>query len=172
MGKEGVRKFNPMSNLDFLSIPLKDYINANLDFAKDLEKEPSIFAVNYFLKDKDGNFLNSREDKKVWYKWAELRVHGDVGAIDAPTGLIPKYEDLKKLFKEVINKDFTKEDYNEQFKIRVKENIAKIDRIEENYRTQVVDAPKVVFDVLEAQRERLNSAREKYGDYIKPEVLK
>jgi phosphoenolpyruvate carboxykinase (GTP) len=172
LGKEGVRKFNPMSNLDFLSIPLKDYINANLDFAKDLEKEPSIFAVNYFLKDKDGNFLNSREDKKVWYKWAELRVHGDVGAIDAPTGLIPKYEDLKKLFKEVINKDFTKEDYNEQFKIRVKENIAKIDRIEEIYRTQVVDAPKVVFDVLEAQRERLNSAREKYGDYIKPEVLK
>jgi len=171
LGKVGVRTFNPMSNLDFMSIPLRDYINLNLDFIKDLEKEPRIFAVNYFLKDKNGNFLHRREDKKVCYKWAELRVHGGVGAIDGPTGRIPKYEDLKKLFKEVLNKDYTKEEYNEQFKIRVKENIAKIDRIEEIYRTQVVDAPKVVFAVLEAQRERLNSAREKYGDYIKPELL-
>ncbi len=171
LGQEGVRKFNPMSNLDFLSIPIRDYINANLDFAKGLEKEPSIFAVNYFLKDKEGNFLNSREDKKVWYKWAELRANRDVDAIDAPTGRIPKYEDLKKLFKEVINKDFTEEDYNEQFKIRVKENIAKIDRIEEIYKTQVMDAPQILFDVLEKQRERLISAQEKYGDYINPEEL-
>lgn len=168
LGQEGVRKFNPMSNLDFLSIPLRDYINANLDFAKGLEKEPRIFAVNYFLKDRDGNFLNSREDKKVWYKWAELRVHGDVDAINGPTGRIPRYEDLKKLFKEVINKDYTEEEYNEQFKIRVKENIAKIDRIKEIYRTQVVNAPKVVFDVLEEQRERLLEAQAKHGDYIKP----
>jgi phosphoenolpyruvate carboxykinase (GTP) len=171
LGKEGVRKFNPMSNLDFLSIPLRDYINANLDFAKGLEKEPSIFAVNYFLKDKDGNFLNSREDKKVWYKWAELRANRDVEAITAPTGNIPKYEDLKKLFKEVINKDFTKEDYNEQFKIRVKENIAKIDRIEEIYRTQVMNAPQILFDVLEEQRKRLLSAQAKHGDYILPSEL-
>ncbi len=171
LGKEGVRKFNPMSNLDFLSIPIRDYINLNLDFAKGLEKEPSIFAVNYFLKDKNGNFLNSREDKKVWYKWAELRANRDVDAIDAPTGRIPKYEDLKKLFREVLNKSFVEEEYNEQFKIRVKENIAKIDRIEEIYKTQVMDAPQVLFDILEEQRERLLSAQEKYGDYIKPEEL-
>jgi len=171
LGQEGVRKFNPMSNLDFLSIPIRDYINANLDFAKGLEKEPSIFAVNYFLKDKDGNFLNSREDKKVWYKWAELRANRDVNAINAPTGRIPKYEDLKKLFKEVINKDFTEEDYNEQFKIRVKENIAKIDRIEEIYRTQVMDTPQILHDILEEQRKRLLDAQEKYGDYILPGQL-
>jgi len=172
LGQEGVRKFNVMSNMDFLSVSIKDYINANLDFAKGLEKEPSIFAVNYFLVDKDGNFLNSREDKKVWYKWAELRANRDVDGIDAPTGRIPKYEDLKRLFKEVINKEFTQEDYNEQFKIRVKENIAKIDRIEEIYKTQVMDAPKVVFDVLEEQRKRLLDAQEKYGEYILPGQLK
>jgi phosphoenolpyruvate carboxykinase (GTP) len=171
LGKEGVRKFNPMSNLDFLSISIKDYINANLDFAKGLEKEPSIFAVNYFLKDKDGKFLNSREDKKVWYKWAELRSNRDVDAIDAPTGRIPKYEDLKRLFKEVLDKDFTKDDYSEQFKIRIKENLAKIDRIGEIYKTQVMDAPQILFDVLEEQRERLLWAQEKYGDYINPEEL-
>jgi len=171
LGKEGVRKFNVMSNMDFLSIPIRDYINANLDFAKGLKNEPSIFAVNYFLVDEDGNFLNSREDKKVWYKWAELRANRDVEAITAPTGNIPKYEDLKKLFKEVINKDFTKEDYNEQFKIRVKENIAKIDRIEEIYKTQVMDAPQILHDVLEEQRKKLLSAQAKHGDYILPGKL-
>jgi len=171
LGKEGVRKFNPMSNLDFLSISIRDYINSNLDFAKGLGKEPRIFAVNYFLKDKDGKFLNSRDDKKVWYKWAELRANNDVDAIDAPTGRIPKYSDLKRLFKEVLNKDFTPEDYNEQFKIRVKENLAKIDRIEEIYRTLVIDAPQIVFEILEKQKERLLSAQEKYGTYIKPEEL-
>ncbi|MEJ2354547.1 MAG: phosphoenolpyruvate carboxykinase (GTP) [candidate division WOR-3 bacterium] len=169
LGKEGVRKFNPMSNLDFLSISIRDYINANLDFPKGLEVEPRIFAVNYFLKDKNGGFLNSRDDKKVWYKWAELRVNDDVSAIDVPTGRIPKYEDLKRLFKEVLDKDFTVEDYNEQFNIRIKENLAKIDRIEEIYKTQVMDAPQILFDVLEDQRERLLSAQEKYGNYIKPE---
>lgn len=171
LGKEGVRKFNPMSNLDFLSISIRDYINANLDFAKGLEREPRIFAVNYFLKDKNGDFLNSRDDKKVWYKWAELRVNEAVGAIDVPTGRIPKYDDLNRLFKEVLDKDFTVEDYNEQFKIRVKENLAKIDRIEEIYRTQVMDAPQILFDVLEDQRKRLLKAQEKYGNYIKPEEL-
>lgn len=169
LGKEGVRKFNPMSNLDFLSISIRDYINANLDFPKGLEVEPRIFAVNYFLKDKNGGFLNSRDDKKVWYKWAELRVNDDVSAIDVPTGRIPKYEDLKRLFKEVLDKDFTVEDYNEQFNIRIKENLAKIDRIEEIYKTQVMDAPQILFDVLKDQRERLLSAQEKYGNYIKPE---
>ncbi len=171
LGKEGVRKFNPMSNLDFLSISIGNYINANLDFAKGLEKVPRIFAVNYFLKDKNGNFLNSRDDKKVWYKWAELRVNKDVDAIYAPMGRIPKYEDLKKLFKEVLDKNFTIEEYNEQFKIRVKENLAKINRIEEIYKTQVMDAPRVLFDVLEKQRKRLLKAKEKYGNYIKPEEL-
>jgi phosphoenolpyruvate carboxykinase (GTP) len=171
LGKEGVRKFNPMSNLDFLSISIRDYINANLDFAKGLEQEPRIFAVNYFLKDKKGGFLNSRDDKKVWYKWAELRVNKDVNAINAPTGHIPKYEDLKKLFKEILNKDFSQEDYNEQFKIRVKENLEKIDRIEKIYKTKVMDAPQVLFDILEDQKERLLSAREKHGDYIRPEEL-
>lgn len=171
LGKEGVRKFNVMSNMDFLSVPIKDYIKANLDFAKGLEGEPHIFAVNYFLKDENGEFLNSREDKKVWYKWAELRANGDIDAIEGPTGRLPEYKDLKKLFKQVLDKEYTKESYNEQFKIRVKENLRKIDRIEEIYKTKIMDAPQILFEILEEQRKRLTSAQKKHGDYIKPEDL-
>ncbi|KPK64288.1 phosphoenolpyruvate carboxykinase [candidate division WOR_3 bacterium SM23_42] len=169
LGKAGVRKFNLMSNLDFLSIPVGEYIQKNLDFAKDLEKTPLIFSVNYFLKDKEGNFLNEKTDKKVWYKWMELRAHNDVGAIDTPTGRIPKYEDLKKLFKEVLDKDYSEEDYKKQFMVRVPESLAKIDRIKEVYQTKVKDTPKILFDVLEEQRKRLLEAQKKHGDYISPD---
>ena len=171
LGKEGVREFNPMSNLDFLSVPIGKYIRMNLEFGQELENPPRIFSVNYFLKDKDGRFLNDKVDKQVWVKWMERRVHGEVDAIETPTGLIPRYEDLKALFKEVLGKDYAKEDYVTQFTIRVPENLAKLDRIEQIYRTQVSDTPEVLFEVLESQRERLLKAREKYGDYISPEAL-
>jgi phosphoenolpyruvate carboxykinase (GTP) len=171
LGKEGVREFNPMSNLDFLSIPIARYIQNNLDFGKDLENPPRIFSVNYFLKNKKGDFLNEKTDKKVWYKWMELRVHNEVGAVETPTGRIPKYEDLKRLFKEVLDKEYTQMQYNEQFTIRVPENLAKIERIEKIYRTQILETPEIVFKVLEDQRARLNNARERYGDYISPDRL-
>ncbi len=171
LGKEGVRKFNLMSNLDFLSIPIAKYIQANLDFAKGLNKPPLIFSVNYFLKGKDGNFLNAKTDKKVWYKWAELRANGDVDAIDTPTGRIPKYDDLKKLFKQVLDKDYKLEDYNEQFKVRIPESLAKIERIKKIYETDVLDPPKKLFDTLEAQKQRLLEAQKTHGDYITPDKL-
>ncbi|RKX68291.1 phosphoenolpyruvate carboxykinase (GTP) [candidate division WOR-3 bacterium] len=172
LGKAGVRKFNLMSNLDFLSIPIGRYIQINLDFGRDLKKPPLIFGVNYFLKGKDGNYLNAKTDKKVWLKWMELRVHGEVDAIKTPTGYIPKYEDLKRLFQEVLNKDYSLDDYNEQFKLRVNEHLAKIDRISEIYKTKVFDTPEILFKVLEDQRQRLIAAREKFGDYIIPEKFK
>ncbi len=169
LGKEGVRKFNPMSNLDFLSIPVGQYIQNNLDFAKDLKKTPLIFSVNYFLRDKDGEFLNEKNDKKVWYKWMELRVNNDVDAIKTPTGWIPQYQDLKRLFKEVLDHEYSLEAYNKQFMVRVRENLDKLERIENIYRTQVADTPKVLFDTLEAQRQRLLDAQKKLGDYITPD---
>ncbi|MBN1520987.1 MAG: phosphoenolpyruvate carboxykinase (GTP), partial [Candidatus Aureabacteria bacterium] len=49
LGQEGVRVFNPMSNMDFLSVPLGKYIQMNLEFSKGLKTVPSIFSVNYFL---------------------------------------------------------------------------------------------------------------------------
>ncbi|HDM42954.1 MAG TPA: phosphoenolpyruvate carboxykinase (GTP) [Firmicutes bacterium] len=169
LGKEGVRKFNPMSNLDFLSISIGRYIQENLDFGKNLNSAPKIFSVNYFLKGENGEFLNEKTDKRVWYKWMEKRIHNEVDAIKTPTGYIPRYEDLKPLFKEVLNKEYKKDDYNKQFTLRVPESIAKIDRIEEIYRTKVHDTPDIVFKVMNEQRMRLNEAREKYGDYILPE---
>ena len=168
LGKEGVRTFNLMSNLDFLSIPLGRYIRNNLDFAKDIEKPPLIFSVNYFLRDKDGEYLNGMADKKVWILWAELRVNGDVEAIETPTGLIPKYEDLAKLFKDNLNTQYTQADYVQQFTIRIPENLAKLDRVEKIYKEKVSDTPQIVFDTFVEVCKRLKEAGDKHGDYISP----
>jgi phosphoenolpyruvate carboxykinase (GTP) len=169
LGKEGVREFNPMANLDFLSIPLAKYIENHLKFGAKLKNPPPIFSVNYFLKGRDGKLLNDMTDKAVWLKWMELRSLKEVGAIKTPTGLIPKYEDLKKLFKDVLGKKYSKDDYVEQFTLRVPEHLAKIDRIIGIYRDKVPGAPKIVFKVLEEQEKKLVVARKKYGDCIAPE---
>jgi len=168
LGQEGVRTFNLMSNLDFLSIPLGKYIQNNLDFAEGVENPPLIFSVNYFLKDKKGKYLNGMADKLVWILWAELRVNGEVEAIETPTGMIPIYEDLKQLFKDHLDEDYTKDDYERQFTIRIPENLAKFDRVEKVYREKVSDTPQILYDTFAKVRDRLKAAGEKHGDIISP----
>jgi len=168
IGKEGVMEINLMSIQDFLAIPLGKYIQNNIDFAKGIKKPPLVFGVNYFLRDKDGKFVNGVSDKHVWVKWMELRVHGDADAVTCPTGQIPLYDDLVKLFKQVLDKTYTKEDYVKQFTIRVPENLAKIERVEKYHKENVPGSPQIVYDTLEATRKRLVEARDKYGDYISP----
>jgi phosphoenolpyruvate carboxykinase (GTP) len=168
LGQTGVRAFNLMSNLDFLSIPLGKYIQNNLDFAKGVKKLPLIFSVNYFLREQNGKYLNGMADKKVWILWAELRVNGDVDAIETPTGLIPKYEDVAKLFKEGLNKEYSQTDYVKQFTIRISENLAKLDRVEKIYREKVSDTPKIVFETFDKARKRLIAAADKHGNYTSP----
>ncbi|MHC4292129.1 MAG: phosphoenolpyruvate carboxykinase (GTP) [Planctomycetota bacterium] len=141
LGQAGVRTFNIMANQDFVAIPLGQYIQNNLDFANGVDKVPSIFSTNYFLKGEDGQFLNGKLDKMIWVLWAELRVNGDVEAIKTPTGWIPKYEDLAPLFKEKLNKDYTQDEYVQQFTVRVPNLLAKYDRVEAIYKEKVADTP-------------------------------
>lgn len=167
LGKEGVRVFNPMANMDFLSIPLGKYIEMNLDFGKKLKSPPLIFSVNYFLKNKDNMYLNAIEDKLIWLKWMKLRADKKVKALITPTGLIPKYEDLKALFKDVLGKEYTKESYTEQFSLRLPENLAKIKRIKSIYKG-LPGLPACLLEELEAQGKRLIKSQKEFGDCIEP----
>jgi phosphoenolpyruvate carboxykinase (GTP) len=167
VGATGVRTFDMMSILQFLAIPLGKYLQNNLSFGQKASKPPRVFGTNYFLKDKEGKYLNGKLDKSVWVKWAELRVHGDVDVIQGPTGCLPKYEDLARLFKQVLNKEYTKDQYVEQFKLRIPANIAKIDRIEKVYR-EISDTPAEVFKSLAAQKQRLIDLQKSKGDYVSP----
>jgi phosphoenolpyruvate carboxykinase (GTP) len=165
IGAEGVRKWNVMSNMDFLSMSVGRYIENNLNFAKEI-KRPKVFGTNYFLK-KDGTFLNGKLDKAVWVKWMELRVHGEADAIDAGSGLIPKYEDLKKLFKQVLDKEYSEQDYIDQFSVNVKAQLDKLSRMEEIYDT-VDDKPQAMIDEMKSQRERLEKLLSEKGEIVSP----
>jgi phosphoenolpyruvate carboxykinase (GTP) len=167
---EGKYEINIMSIQDFVSIPIGKYICNNLEFGKKLRKKPLIFGVNYFLRNpRTGKFVNDRRDKQVWIRWMDLRVHGEIGAIESPTGLLPKYEDLRSLFRRVREVEYTKESYIEQFSLRIPENLAKIERVERYFRENIPDASPEVFEVLDAQRNRLLKAQEKFGNYVPPE---
>ena len=167
LGQEGVRKHNPMANLDFVVIPLSLYIKNHLAFGDRLDKQPRVFHTNYFLKE-DGKYLNGMLDKKIWLLWMEGRVHNDYGAIETPIGNVPKFEDIKALFKQVFDKDYTKEDYEKQFSIRVTKILEKLDRMQVIFDAEE-DIPGVFNDHLNQERKRLQEAKEKFGkDVISP----
>jgi len=167
IGKEGVRSFSPMANLDFLVVQLGKYINNHLKFGKKLKKPPLTFATNYFIKE-EGEFLNEKVDKKVWLIWMEGRVHGEYEAIKTPIGYIPKYEDLQILFKQIFNREYSKALYEKQFSIRVQKFLEKIARMEAIY-TEEEDIPKAFTDIMQSQKEELLAFKAKYGkDVISP----
>lgn len=170
LGKAGEREFNPYAILDFLSISVGKFTELHLRFGEKLKTKPKIYGVNYFLKDEKGNYLAEKIDKKVWLKWMELRVHDDVEAIETPTGLIPTYEDLRKLFNKQLSKEYPETLYEKQFTLRIPQQLSKIERVWAIY-SGIPDTPKILFEVLRTQKERLENARRKHGDFISPYIF-
>lgn len=164
LGTRGVRKHNPMANLDFISVPLGTYIENHLKFTKELKVIPKIYATNYFLKDEAGKYVNEKMDKRVWLLWAEGRVHHEFEAIKTPVGLIPKYEDLKTLFTRELNKDYTKAEYLQQFSLSVSKYLEKMERMSKVFEN--IEMPAAFTEELKAQTERLRETRTKFGEDI------
>jgi len=166
LGQAGVRTFDPMANMDFLTVPLGIYIKNHLKFGERLEKPPKVFATNYFIQE-EGKFLNEKVDKKVWLMWMEGRIHNEYEAIETPVGMIPKYNDIKDLFKQIFDREYTTEDYEKQFSIRFDKLIERLDRIEEIYKEEP-DIPEEFSNQLNDQRDRLKAAKEKFGKAVVP----
>ncbi|MFX0069733.1 MAG: phosphoenolpyruvate carboxykinase (GTP) [Candidatus Hermodarchaeota archaeon] len=168
LGAEGVRKASPMANLDFVVVPLGKYLENHKRFGDKLDVCPKVFATNYFLKDSAGKYLNGMLDKLVWVMWSESRTHDEREAIKTPIGFIPHYHDLRELFRLYLNKDYTKKEYKEQFTIRIKRLLEKLDRIEAIYKKER-NTPEFFWHTLEEQRKNLKALREEYKkDTISP----
>lgn len=164
LGVRGVRKYNPMANLDFISVPLGTYIENHLNFTKDIKVIPKIYATNYFLKDETAKYLNGKMDKRVWLLWAEGRVHNEFEAIETPVGLIPKYEDLKILFIRELDKDYTEADYFQQFSLRVVKYLEKMERMSKIFEN--IKMPSDFTKELRSQTKRLRGIRTKFKENI------
>lgn len=169
LGAVGQRKFSPMANMDFVIVPLSLYIKNHINFGNKLKQQPRVYATNYFLKGKEGQYLNGKLDKRVWVLWAEGRVHGDYAAIETPIGYLPKHEDLVELFKGVFDgRLYTKDEYEAQFSIRIDKYLEKFDRMEAIYKEEA-DMPAEFWTVLENGRGKLKALQEKFGkDVVSP----
>jgi phosphoenolpyruvate carboxykinase (GTP) len=159
LGARGVRKHNVMAIMDFMVVPLGLYLTNHVKFGSMMKNCPKVFATNYFLKH-GGEYTNAKVDKKVWVIWAEGRVHGEYEAIRTPVGYIPMYEDLRGLFREVFGKEYTEEDYETQFSIRVDNYLAKIGRIEDIFREEP-NMPEEFWRVHDRQKDELKALKTK-----------
>ena len=74
------------------------------------------------------------------------------------------YEDLKELFKRGFEKDYSKEEYEQQFSLRVKKYLEKMERMSKIFEN--INMPVTFAQELKAQIERLKKARAKFEEDI------
>jgi phosphoenolpyruvate carboxykinase (GTP) len=178
VGATGVKRA-PWANQPFIPGGLGDYMHAQFDFfnsdkIKD-EYRPILAGLNYFLthgaRGGEGNkLLGEKKDVHVWMGWLERRVHNDVSGIATPIGLLPKYEDLKELFKSLIDKEYDRELYNRQFSLYIENIINRIDLQTDAYKKDE-NVPDRLFKIYDEQKKGLLALKEKYGSIVTPEQL-
>jgi phosphoenolpyruvate carboxykinase (GTP) len=135
------------------------------------DKQPVMSGLNYFLTHEarggtSSKLLGEKRDVKVWMAWLERRVHKEVEAISTPVGYIPKFEDLKKLFKDIIDKKYTEDLYEKQFSLYLDNIVARIDLQLEAYGKES-NIPAELFKILNEQREELMALKDTYGPVVK-----
>jgi len=178
VGATGVKRA-PWANAPFIPGALADYMDAQFQFYNskkiDDKKRPMLAGLNYFLTHEarggeSKKLLGEKRDVKVWLGWLERRFHGDVDAILTPIGYLPLYEDLKKLFKDIIDKEYTEDLYIKQFSLYVDNIVARVDLQKEAYGKEK-NVPARLFEILKEQKEGLLALKEKFGSIVTPAQL-
>jgi len=176
VGATGVNR-QPWANAPFIAGGLSDYLDAQIKFFNNekLTAKPIISGINYFLtlENRGGSgpgLLGEKRDVHVWLGWLELYAHGDVEGIETPLGVIPKYEDLRKLFKDKIDKEYSEELYTMQFSLYIDNIIALIDLQTEAWRKE--DNPsEVLFTIYAEQKAALEALKADKGPIVRPQEL-
>jgi phosphoenolpyruvate carboxykinase (GTP) len=178
IGASGVRR-QPWANEPFIAGSLADYMEAQFRFFNSSrfspEGRPIMAGLNYFLthgaRGGEGRkLLGEKRDVSVWLSWLERLAHSEVEAIDTPIGYIPRYEDLRRLFSELIGKEYTNQLYERQFSFYVDKIVGRIDLQKQAY-SKEKRLPSRLFEVYDEQRAGLVALREKYGLVISPDQL-
>ncbi len=178
VGATGVKRA-PWANAPFIPGSLGDYMAAQFEFFNSPkiapEKRPVMAGLNYFLTHearggKGKHLLGEKRDVKVWLGWLERRAHGQVEAIESPIGYLPRYEDLKQLFKQIIDKAYPKELYDKQFSLYLDNILARIEMQMEAY-SKEENIPPRLFEVLEDQKQGLLQLKQRFGQVVTPDQL-
>ncbi len=179
VGASGIRRA-PWANAPFIPGALGDYMDAQFKFFNSpkigADKFPIMAGLNYFLTDQarggsSTNLLGEKKDVTVWLSWLGHLSYGEIDFIRSPIGFLPEYEDLKKLFKEIIQKDYDYNLYKKQFSLYVDKIIARIHLQLESYGKEP-NIPEKLFEVLNMQKEALLCLKESFGAIVTPDQLK
>ncbi len=144
-GKGQVRR-DPMAMLPFCGYNMGDYFRHWIRMRKHIRQIPRIFAVNWFRKDKDGNFLwpGFSENMRV-LKWIIDRCSGRAGAEETPLGWVPRAED----FDLVGMEGFSPEKLNEAQTISVDE-----------WKKEILEEDELMFQLHDSMPKELIFQRE------------
>ncbi len=178
VGATGIKRA-PWANAPFIPGALGDYMNAQFSFfgSDKIKKEykPVMAGLNYFLTDeaRGGNspkLIGEKRDVKVWLSWLERYAHNEIEYISTPIGNLPKYDDLKLLFKQIIDKDYTKDLYTKQFSLYMDNIIKRVELQQEAYGKED-KIPQALFDILAGQKKELLALKDAHGSIVSPDVF-
>ncbi|WP_310599697.1 phosphoenolpyruvate carboxykinase (GTP) [Desulfobulbus sp.] len=176
IGASGVNR-QPWANTPFVAGPLTDYLEAQLNFYGNpkMTRKPIMAGLNYFLthEARGGSgkgLLGEKRDVHVWLGWLELFTNRDVEAIETPIGMIPKYEDLRRLFASKINKEYPESLYTMQFSLYIDNIVARIDLQEAAWSKEPGASPRL-FAVYKEQKAALLALKAAKGGIVTPQEL-
>jgi phosphoenolpyruvate carboxykinase (GTP) len=178
VGATGVKRA-PWANAPFIPGSLGDYMNAQFQFFSNPkiaeDKQPVMAGLNYFLTHEarggtSKKLLGEKKDVKVWLAWLERKVNKDVSCIETPIGDLPLFDDLKDLFKSIIDKTYSIDLYTRHFSLYIDNIVSRINLQLEAY-SKEARIPERLFTILRKQREALLLLRETYGPVVSPDQL-
>ena len=178
VGATGIKRA-PWANAPFIPGSLGDYMDAQFKFFGNdkIKKDyaPVMAGLNYFLTEKarggeSSRLLGEKKDVKVWLSWLERYAHNEIGYISTPIGNLPKYKDLQLLFKQIIDKEYSKDLYTKQFSLYLENIINRIELQKKAYAKEP-GIPQTLFDILDKQEKALLALKDVHGSIVTPDIL-
>jgi phosphoenolpyruvate carboxykinase (GTP) len=106
-GEVGKVRRDPMAMLPFCGYHMGDYLRHWLTMTERLEQLPAVFSVNWFRKNRAGEWLWPGFGQNIRVlEWMIHRCRGRVGAIDSAIGLLPRPEDVNLSGLELSDADY------------------------------------------------------------------
>jgi phosphoenolpyruvate carboxykinase (GTP) len=145
---------DPFAMLPFIGYHVGDYLQHWLDIYKmapDKSKLPTIFYVNWFRKDENGNFIwpGYGENSRV-LKWVVERVTGKGKAVKTPIGYMPTPDTI-----DTTGLDISAERMKEILSVNKDEWIKEVESIRKHYASYGPKLPKELHAQLDALEKRL-----------------
>ncbi|MGB4369826.1 MAG: phosphoenolpyruvate carboxykinase (GTP) [Caldicoprobacterales bacterium] len=146
---------DPFAMLPFCGYHMGDYLKhwLSMEEKTDSDKLPKIFYVNWFRKDKDGNWLwpGFGENSRV-LKWIFERVSGKGKAVETPIGYMPTPDSI-----DTEGLDISEEAMEELLKVNKEEWLEEVASIREYYKIYGDKLPEELAKQLDALEERLRN---------------